>query len=596
MGITERIDAITHLPADRYATTLAAPKSLKIELTARCNYSCLRGDMPVDTIYGPIPIRELADNFDTVPVYTYKDGEVFISDAVDIRKYGENDELVRVHFDDGTHIDCTPDHRFLLFRSRGATPGCEEWAEEARNLKPGDRLRAYRENETGAGYITICAGRHFRRKRYRMVMDYMAGRKVDRREHVHHIDRDITNDQPGNLELFASAADHFAHHPEIAERMRLNNPAKNMTPEWRENLRISVTGKTRSLESRIRYRESKLGEKNPNYKDGRTCGEKSRIQEVNHKVVSVECLVEREDTYCLTVPETGWFFANKVLVKNCGFCARGDKLRQQGEMDRGLYSRLIREFREAGIEELGLFYLGESFMVKWLPEAIAEAKDVGFPYVFLTTNGSLSTRERTRACFQAGLDSLKFSWNFSDPEQFARVTGVKAALYDTCWANVADARIERDEEECRSGHRCGLYASYIEYDGEQAERMQPMVEWLTTQVDEVYALPLYNQASYCKTKIQRDHETWQQTAGNMGRVGALVPPLPCWALFAEGHVSYDGKLTGCCFAHTPDFDFGDLREMSFMDAWNSPAAQALRDASLRKDVRGTACEACVAWN
>lgn len=466
MGITERIDAITHLPADRYATTLAAPKSLKIELTARCNYSCLRGDMPVDTIYGPIPIRELADNFDTVPVYTYKDGEVFISDAVDIRKYGENDELVRVHFDDGTHIDCTPDHRFLLFRSRGATPGCEEWAEEARNLKPGDRLRAYRENETGAG----------------------------------------------------------------------------------------------------------------------------------HKVVSVECLVEREDTYCLTVPETGWFFANKVLVKNCGFCARGDKLRQQGEMDRGLYSRLIREFREAGIEELGLFYLGESFMVKWLPEAIAEAKDVGFPYVFLTTNGSLSTRERTRACFQAGLDSLKFSWNFSDPEQFARVTGVKAALYDTCWANVADARIERDEEECRSGHRCGLYASYIEYDGEQAERMQPMVEWLTTQVDEVYALPLYNQASYCKTKIQRDHETWQQTAGNMGRVGALVPPLPCWALFAEGHVSYDGKLTGCCFAHTPDFDFGDLREMSFMDAWNSPAAQALRDASLRKDVRGTACEACVAWN
>ena len=80
---------------------------------------------------------------------------------------------------------------------------------------------------------------------------------------------------------------------------------------------------------------------------------------------------------------------------SCSFCARGDKLRQQGDMDREFYNRIIREMRNSGVEELGLFYLGESFLCKWLPDAIREAKEAGYPYVFLTTNGSLATAKRT---------------------------------------------------------------------------------------------------------------------------------------------------------------------------------------------------------
>lgn len=280
---------------------------------------------------------------------------------------------------------------------------------------------------------------------------------------------------------------------------------------------------------------------------------------------------------------------------NCMFCARGDGLREQKDMDRAFFSRIIREMRAAGVEELGLFYLGESMLCSWLADAVAEAKAVGFPYVFLTTNGSLATRTKVESLFRAGLDSLKFSFNYADEAQFARVTQVKAGLYHKVRQNVHAARLARDEVEAETGHRCGLYASYIQYDGEQAERMEATADWLRLFVDEVYALPLYNQAGFCKEKLKADAEEWAQTAGNMGRVGALVPPLPCWALFAEGHISWNGALTGCCFSHTPDFDFGDLNEVSFAEAWNSAAAQALRAASLRKDVRGTACEHCVAY-
>jgi hypothetical protein len=41
---------------------------------------------------------------------------------------------------------------------------------------------------------------------------------------------------------------------------------------------------------------------------------------------------------------------------------------------------------------------------------------------------------------------------------------------------------------------------------------------------------------------------------------------------------------------------GDLVEQPFMQAWNSTKFTQLREAHLRKDVRGTICENCVAYS
>jgi hypothetical protein len=264
-------------------------------------------------------------------------------------------------------------------------------------------------------------------------------------------------------------------------------------------------------------------------------------------------------------------------------------------MDKNLYHRIIAEMHADGVEELGLFYLGESFLVKWLPEAIRYAKEVGFPYVFLTTNGSLATAKRTAACFNAGLDSLKFSFNYSDKEQFEAVANVKGSLWEAVYQNILDARVERDHVEALTGHRCGLYASYIQYDGEQGDRMAKAIDWIRELVDEVYALPLYNQAGLCANKLSAEHEDWTQTAGNMGRLESLVPPLPCWAVLAEGHITYNGKLSACCFDHDGRFHMADLNEVGFMEGWNSQKFQDLRAAHLDRDVSGTVCARCVAW-
>ena len=272
----------------------------------------------------------------------------------------------------------------------------------------------------------------------------------------------------------------------------------------------------------------------------------------------------------------------------CFFCASAFRLRDKKDMDWAFLERLLIDLRTAGVEEIGLFYLGESFLYRDLPQAVALAKELGFPYIFLTTNGRLATAERVKACMAAGLDSLKFSFNWADAEQCRSVTRVDA--FDRVVANIRTARQERDRLESESGRRCGLYASSIMYDGEQQQRMAAAVESIRPFVDEHYWLPLYSQAG-----LTTGSQGTRPVAGNIGRIGALRDPLPCWSLFTEGHVTYDGRLAACCFDHDGRFDMGDLTDTPFLEAWHGKPFQALRDANLAGDVTGTACERCIAY-
>ena len=270
----------------------------------------------------------------------------------------------------------------------------------------------------------------------------------------------------------------------------------------------------------------------------------------------------------------------------CHFCVKSVRKDGAGSMDRALYSRLIRELRESGVEELGVFYIGEPFVCPWLPEAIAEAKEVGFPYVFLTTNGTAASPARVQACMEAGLDSLKFSLNFSSPAQLTEVAGVSPYLWTRALHNIKAAHGVRE----RGGFRCGLYASSIAFDGAQGETMREVVKEIRPFVDEHYWLPLYGMGGASKAA------GWKPQPGNPGRLDAMRDPLPCWAVFTEAHITVDGRLAACCFGSGIEGDLimADLKEVSFMEGWNSLAFCRLRSAHLMENVAATACGECAA--
>jgi MoaA/NifB/PqqE/SkfB family radical SAM enzyme len=278
----------------------------------------------------------------------------------------------------------------------------------------------------------------------------------------------------------------------------------------------------------------------------------------------------------------------------CGFCAlRTREVQPKWDMDFGLFKRITREMREAGVEEIGVFYLGESFMnPRLLVDCIAYLKqEIAMPYVFLTSNASMAFPEAVDECMKSGLDSLKWSINAADEQQFEKIMGVAGKLFHTALDNVKSAWDVRK----RGGYKTGLYASSIKYDGEQQAKMERLLTVsVRPWVDQHYWLPLYSMGAFA---IQREEQLgYRPTAGNQGRLDALREPLPCWSAFTEGHVTAEGKLSACCFDATANWAMGDLNQVSFMEAWNSPAFTRLREAHLRKDVRGTVCEQCIAYS
>lgn len=267
----------------------------------------------------------------------------------------------------------------------------------------------------------------------------------------------------------------------------------------------------------------------------------------------------------------------------CKFCANSKLKGVKGDMDRPLYERIVKELADLGVNELGVFFFGESFLIPWLPEAIAYAKNCGIEYVFLTTNGSIAYPNKVKECMEAGLDSLKFSLNYADEDQFQEITGVSKKHFYCIKDNIKNAFKLRNVEE----YTCKLYASYIKFNSLQDRKMATVVKELEPYLDEVYALPLYSQAS----SISRNG--WETSAGNRGRYDNMVNPLPCWTLFQAAHINFDGSLNACCFVVEEGSIVGDLTKQSFMEAWNSPLFRNLRKANLDQDVRGTFCEKCI---
>ncbi len=286
----------------------------------------------------------------------------------------------------------------------------------------------------------------------------------------------------------------------------------------------------------------------------------------------------------------------------CKFCAlRTRDVPSKNNMDFWFFQRITEDMRINGVEEIGLFYLGESFTEPVLLAKCIEwcKKQLGFPYVFLTSNAVAADEDAVDQMMFAGLDSLKWSVNASSPEEYKKMTGGSEKTFQKMVKNIHGAWWMRNDK----GHKCMLSASSILYEGDQLKKMESFLESAVIPfVDKHYWLPLYQMSMY-SDKVKQD-TGYTPTQGNMGRIDeATMKPirkaLPCWSAFTEGHVRYDGGLSACCFGADDRFDMGTLDGTNFMRQWNSEKFQKLRVAQLKTinegqgALKGTPCEVCV---
>ena len=107
----------------------------------------------------------------------------------------------------------------------------------------------------------------------------------------------------------------------------------------------------------------------------------------------------------------------------CVFCSN-PLIKHKKTMNHNMALRVIKEAYDCGARELGMYATGDSFMVKNLHEYVEYAKkEIGYDYIFITTNGALASPERVQPVLDAGLDSIKFSINAATKESYKIIHG-----------------------------------------------------------------------------------------------------------------------------------------------------------------------------
>jgi pyruvate-formate lyase-activating enzyme len=294
-----------------------------------------------------------------------------------------------------------------------------------------------------------------------------------------------------------------------------------------------------------------------------------------------------QQQYGMARPD-GFYVEDPVMPKNmmveltnacnhaCVFCANPHMTRKPRRIDRALLERLLAEARAQGVEELGFYTTGDPFVHRDLADFTRRAKDLGYRYVYISTNGALATPERARKVIDAGMDSIKFSINAGSRESYRLVHG--ADEFDLVLANlrfISEYRKTLDRP-------LALFVTCVVTNPirHELEGFRRLVE------------PMVDEVSFNECGIQSGQMTAAQALLSAGatppRSENGVCPLP----FNRLHVTCEGYLTLCCVDYQNYLTVGDLASASLAEVWHSPVAREARRRHIQGTLEGTLCGNC----
>ena len=259
----------------------------------------------------------------------------------------KNSEAVKITFDNGKTLICTPDHKF---------PTWNNGLVEAKNLVGESIIPGYRKKsslyEGGKEYEQIFkndtqkwefvhreVSRWKNENNLREEMIYDEKYINNKKQTIHHKNCNNLDNSPNNL-VMMNKDDHLKYHAEQARYNFKPNKSEDFTPEWKlklsekAKLRIPVSKtwkiKTPNDEELIITnlndfcRKKDLNRSNIKSKSG-SKGYHAEILR-NHKAISVEFLEEKMDMACLTIDLEETFHSHHTYLLDVGVYTKNTML------------------------------------------------------------------------------------------------------------------------------------------------------------------------------------------------------------------------------------------------------------------------------
>lgn len=256
---------------------------------------------------------------------------------------------------------------------------------------------------------------------------------------------------------------------------------------------------------------------------------------------------------------------NRCNLK-CTFCDKLPYLRadQFGDMNVGLFKRILDEGCENDLCSIKLSYRGEPLCHPQLVEMVGYAKKKNILDVYFNTNAMLLTEDTSNRLIDAGLDRISISVEGTDPELFEKAR--KGASYKKILDNV-DRLIELRE--------------------------QRMVDYPLIRVQTV-ALPWINLEEYRRFWSEHSDETAAidyKEADEVRRNEALWnPDWACPQLWQRMTIEWDGTIMPCNNDDYRKLSPGRVTELSVKECWTAPNVDEAR--RLHREGKSNLVRAC----
>lgn len=263
-----------------------------------------------------------------------------------------------------------------------------------------------------------------------------------------------------------------------------------------------------------------------------------------------------------------------VCNHECIFCAHKKMNRKLGVCDKELMTKIIKEAYECGTREIGFYLTGEPFACNDLNYYISLSKNLGFEYIYITTNGALVTIDKLKDAVEAGLSSIKFSINAGTKETYKKIHGRDD--FDKVINNIKQIYKWRNENY----KDFPLFVSFVVVSLNKGE-INCFKENIGKYFDDIDIVEAYNQGG---NMPELNDGLSIRKGNNMN--------IPCEMLFNRLHITYEGYLNACCVDFENMMAVEDLSKVSLKDAWHGERMVELRRQHLSGKLEKNMCYNC----
>lgn len=265
----------------------------------------------------------------------------------------------------------------------------------------------------------------------------------------------------------------------------------------------------------------------------------------------------------------------------CVFCPMGREQNQiRGQMDDAMYQRIVDEAIDNNVKVLSPYLQNDPLVDRRIHERVAYIRErrgrKPFPRTKLITNGALLNEDRAYELVRSGLEHIRFSVHGIDPKVYEDL--MNGPRFERTIRNIET--FIRAKEELRS--RTPSIEVWAVKTRDVEKQLNEVKQFWEERGIRFKARALDNRANPEITDNQDlvdEDEEWKY---------ATWCTIPFWRAW----ILWNGDMVLCCVDWERRHVFGNVREASIGEIWNSEGYRRYRDRMRNNDFAGTLCENC----